>query len=123
MKHGHGALTANGRKYEGQFYDDEPVGLGRITFDNGDVYYGETLKLTRTGAGRMEYAKSTGHGRVFEGQFEQDKREGVGYYFLDDGRVYCGQFRADLEEGLGEYLNASEGVDMNFTKVNKARIE
>lgn len=123
-KHGLGVLAAGGRKYEGEFHEDEPAGLGRLTFDNGDVYYGQTVKLARTGPGRMEYADpGPGKARLFEGQFEQDKRDGVGFRYLDDGRVYCGQFRNGLEEGLGEYLNQSEGIDMNYAKVNMPQIE
>ena len=42
-RHGVGMLTdlKLGKRYEGEFEEDEPTGLGRIVYDNGDVYLGE----------------------------------------------------------------------------------
>ena len=58
VRHGVGIHISKDRKYEGEFRDDEPVGLGRITFENGDVFYGETQRMMRVGPGRMEYNQS-----------------------------------------------------------------
>ena len=58
--------------------------------------------------------------KYFEGQFEGDKRDGVGFMYLRDGRVYSGLYRADLEEGIGEFLNSSKDVDVNFKGVKMA---
>lgn len=66
------------KKYEGQFEDDIPFGLGTIYYPNGDIYYGMTDKLTKQGAGHL-FCKASG--KVFEGEFNKDLKEGVGYYF------------------------------------------
>ena len=42
IRHGLGIQIVGDKKYEGQFNEDEPIGLGRITYENGDIYYGET---------------------------------------------------------------------------------
>jgi len=42
-KHGLGILEdSSGIRYEGEFEDDIPVGLGKIIYPNGDIYYGHT---------------------------------------------------------------------------------
>lgn len=125
VRHGLGMLLSKDRKYEGEFKDDDPVGLGRISFENGDVYYGETSRMLRVGSGRMEFDMKDCNSKykMFEGQYDNDKRDGVGYLYLRDGRVYCGQFRNDLEEGIGEYLNTSKDIHADFKKVKMAQIE
>ena len=61
-KHGCGIYIDNrtNRRYEGEFEDDIAMGKGRIIFENGDVYTGETDKMQRQGAGRMEYKNEEG---------------------------------------------------------------
>ena len=48
------------KKYEGEFEDDIPMGKGRIIYPNGDVYTGETDKMNKQGAGRLEYKNEKG---------------------------------------------------------------
>lgn len=111
------------KRYEGQFEDDVPYGLGKIYYPNGDVYYGMTENMNKQGAGRL-YSKATN--KVFEGEFNKDMKEGVGYYLLADGRVYCGQFKQDNEEGVGEYLSEQDIINnpnqFKFKKIDKIQI-
>jgi hypothetical protein len=53
-----------GRRFEGEFDDDESCGLGRLIFENGDIYVGEVQKMMRVGLGRHTCKKT---GAVYEG--------------------------------------------------------
>jgi hypothetical protein len=105
----------NNQRYEGEFEDDIPMGLGKITYPNGDIYIGMVEKFNRQGPGRLE-----SNGEIFEGEFNKDLKEGVGYYFQDNGKVYCGQFRQDKEEGLGEHLREKD-IQHNFLGIDKVK--
>ena len=108
---------ATNLRYEGQFEDDIPTGLGKLTYPNGDVYIGMVDKACKQGRGRLE-----SNGEIFEGEFSKDQKDGVGYYFQGDGKVYCGQFRQDKEEGIGEYLREKD-IENNFKSIDKVKFK
>lgn len=123
-KHGCGIYIdkVTGRRYEGEFEDDIPMGNGRIIFPDGSIYSGGVVKMQRQGSGRMEYADPERAGQKFDGQYEKDQREGVGYHFYPDGRVYCGQFKNDLEEGNGEMIFEKD-IEYEYEMIDMKRIE
>lgn len=44
-RHGYGTLYfRDGRKYEGQFEEDDMIGKGKLYMDNGDIYIGKFLR-------------------------------------------------------------------------------
>jgi len=55
------------RRFEGEFEDDIPMGLGKITYPNGDIYIGMVEKFNKQGPGRLE-----SNGKIFEGEFNKD---------------------------------------------------
>ena len=116
-KHGYGILIDSyGKKYEGEFDFDTPMGMGKIIYSDGSYYLGNTQKMQRQGSGKMVWPQT---GDYFEGQFDKDLKEGVGYLY-SKGKIYCGQYRQDQEEGVGEYLTTKVTevkFDIDFKKI------
>ena len=99
-------------QYEGQFEDDQPLGLGKIKYENGDVYIGQVEKYVRAGRGRLISKTWT-----FDGRFEKDLKDGTGFLLHNDGRIYCGEYKQGVEEGYGEFLTAES------LKVDRMKLE
>ena len=65
--HGTGTFSwADGRKYEGDYYDDKKQGHGKFTWPDG---------------------------RMYDGYWMNGKQEGVGIYFNAKGEVRYGQWQ------------------------------
>ena len=62
------------QRYEGEFEDDIPMGLGKISYPNGDIYIGMVEKCCKQGRGRLE-----SNGEIFEGEFNKDQK-GLGVF-------------------------------------------
>ena len=58
-------LTLDEGTYTGQVKRSRPHGVGKMTYDNGDMYEGEWEKGVRQGTGKMIYA----NGETYEGEF------------------------------------------------------
>lgn len=73
-----------------------PDGLYRfskITYSNGDVYYGETLNGRRHGYGIYYWA----NGDFWYGKYEDGYRRGYGALYKTDRRVFCGKWIGDTK--------------------------
>ena len=62
---------ANGFKYIGEWTDGEITGLGKATYNNGNVYSGYLKKAQPHGVGKMIYIS----GRVFKGIWDNGKEK------------------------------------------------
>ena len=71
---------------EDDWEDDEEHGCGRISYDDGAVYDGNSKGGKRHGWGKMTYAD----GDMYEGDWNDDMRNGKGNYTLSYGGVYEG---------------------------------
>jgi hypothetical protein len=92
-KHGHGALVwPDGRRYEGQFVDDEFHGEGVMTWPNGSKYVGH---------------------------YANGKKEGQGTLFLPDGQKFIGEFRDGKREGRFTYVSANGKEKLLQFKLDK----
>ena len=88
---------------------------GKITYDSGDVYEGELLRLRRSGQGVVRMADGT----VLEGTFAEDELNGSGRIQFSNGDEYDGELRDGLFDGYGTYRWASGAVYMGYYSAGK----
>ncbi|MCD8215482.1 MAG: protein kinase [Clostridiales bacterium] len=79
---------------------------GAITYNNGDVYEGETENGKRNGYGTMTYAD----GSVYTGQWENDLKNGKGTLVYASGDVYEGEWENNSISGYGTMTYADGDV-------------
>jgi len=82
--------------YNGRWDNGEPDGMGKATWDNGQVFEG----LFRYGSfreGKLTYSD----GSVYEGEFSHCRREGEGKMTYPDGRIEEGKWKDDKFKGKG----------------------
>uniref|UniRef100_A0A6C0JZE4 MORN repeat protein n=1 Tax=viral metagenome TaxID=1070528 RepID=A0A6C0JZE4_9ZZZZ len=113
---------ANGDIYEGKWKDDKIVGLGIMTFADGNI-----LKITKKAqrpsefdSGIMIYTNGDilegkwtnnhpigklklvyNNGDVYEGSINNNQRFGIGKLTYDNGDVYEGRFENNIKNGKG----------------------
>ena len=63
----------------------------KITYSNGDAYYGELLKGSRHGYGIYYWA----NGDFWYGKYENGYRQGYGALFKVDRRLFSGKWIGD----------------------------
>jgi hypothetical protein len=120
-KDGLGKLTYNnGDIYDGEWTDDLRDGRGKLTYANGDIYYGDWSDDKKHGQGKQTYA----NGDIYDGEWTDDLRDGVGKIKYRRGRltgqeweyvfVYEGQWNNDkIVDGYGKLIYSEEIVDKN----------
>ena len=108
VRHGKGKMTyANGDVYEGEFSNDEILGIGKFTYyKTGDVYEGNIKNGKKTGQGKYSYLDGT----CYEGNYDRDMPNGQGKLTFFDGAVYEGNFVDGTRQGQGKYTFASGDV-------------
>ena len=115
--------TSSGRKYKGEFLNNEIIGKVELTFEDSiTTYEGPLEKYKLKGEGKMiwkngyEYEgsfddnKLSGHGilkgpndEVYEGDFSNNLFSGNGKYTYQNGNTYEGQFSYGVKKGRGIY--------------------
>ena len=101
-------------RFEGEMANEEPCGIGRLFYPNGDYYAGEVQRFLKDGQGVL-YKQD---GEIVESIFNNDKEDGVGYIYKTDGSVYQGTFKNGKLQGVGEWIK-----DVNFMKDNTLGID
>jgi hypothetical protein len=82
--------------YEGDFQDDQKIGICRLTsMLTGTQYIGDMYIYKKTGFGRFEDKDG-----YYIGGWKDDKKEGLGFRKEKD-RIYFGFWRENQREGLG----------------------
>ena len=100
----------NGDMFEGKFENNEPHGVGKMTYKDGRVcegiwkngkieYEGELFNGEPHGRGKMIY--STGY--VYEGDWKNGLWHGQGTFKRSDDYVYEGEWKDGLMNGKGTY--------------------
>jgi len=79
----------DGRRYEGQFENNEITGRGTLTFPNGTTYTGQFKNGAFEGEGMLVFSD----GRKYTGQFRKNKITGKGTLVFPDGAQYVGHFK------------------------------
>ena len=76
----------DGRKYEGQWLNNNMHGQGVYEWKDGRKYEGSYLDDKKHGYGTYTWAD----GRKYEGYWAEGKQHGKGKYYLPDGTVKVG---------------------------------
>lgn len=87
-------------KYEGWFKNSLFYGLGKMTFPDRTVYFGEWAEGKRNGYGQQMYAS----GDILSGVWEKDTVI-YGTYQFADGSKYVGHFQNFRYSGLGTFYS------------------
>jgi hypothetical protein len=76
------------------YYSDEelqPYSFGKITYENGDVYYGEIYNGKRHGYGVYYWT----NGDFWYGKYSEGYRQGYGALFKTDRKIFYGKWIGD----------------------------
>jgi len=84
--------------YDGVLKDGKKDGLGKLTYNNGDIYDGEWTDDLRDGRGKLTYA----NGDIYYGDWSDDKKHGQGKQTYANGDIYDGEWTDDLRDGYGK---------------------
>ena len=100
MKEGYGTETCPEYKYEGNFHNDMKNGQGSIIYlKQGRKYKGEFKNNEITGKGVLTYENN----QTYQGQLLNGKKEGKGVYTWPDGSVFIGEYKNDIKIGEGTF--------------------
>ncbi len=103
--------TAQG-EYVGARANSKPHGVGRLQFENGDVYEGGFVEGAMTGRGVLTMAD----GSRFEGDFLRGTLHGKGHFAYANGDYYVGEFADDAYHGHGKYVSGSTTYEGSFER-------
>lgn len=105
--------------YEGGMFGGRKEGVGKLTFANGDIYYGQWSRGLREGQG--EYIWKSG--AKYKGQYVRNMREGRGTFKFPDDSTYEGQWKNGTRHGKGIMVwdngDRYEGDFVNSNKTGK----
>jgi len=87
------------KQYEGHFRNNVREGIGRMTYENGDVYVGQWQNDCRTGEGVCYFH----NGDIFQGIWKFDKMV-RGLYRKANGEIYDGEIKEGEYDGYGKYI-------------------
>jgi len=87
-------------RYEGQWLNDLPHGLGRHNYANKDTYNGEWKAGVRHGVGILHFLD----GGVYEGDWFNNKKHGFGVFDYPNGDHFEGMWVEDKKEGEGVHF-------------------
>jgi hypothetical protein len=98
-----GILKYPNKTYEGQWHNNLPNGVGKVTLANGS-YCGNFLDGSWHGYGFFRW----NDGQIYIGAFENGQQHGYGELFFADGICsYKGEFRNNRPHGKGKIVYAS----------------
>jgi len=86
-------------KYYGELVNGVESGMGRATYENGNMYEGEFLCGQREGQGVYKWV----NGRTYTGEFSRGYRHGLGRLTFPDGTAHFGYNKDDQWEGPAVY--------------------
>ena len=97
----------DGSYYKGAINNDEKFnGKGKYFWKKtNEIYEGEWYNGQMSGNGKMIYSD----GSVYEGKFLENKKNGVGIYtWGEGGKCYIGEWKNDLMDGNGKFLDGDK---------------
>lgn len=98
-------IHESGMRYEGDWADNRPHGLGTLMFPNGAVYIGRWMNGKRHGDGVM----LSMDGCKYEGSFFDNEQHGHGILLWPNGNQYIGEFQHNHGHGKGKF-EYSDGI-------------
>jgi hypothetical protein len=101
-------------KYEGEFKNKKPHGLGVMTFPDSSKYIGEFKEGKQNGKGTLIFSKTlTSKGGKYIGEFKNGKEHGLGKYLYSDGSEFIGEFKDGKRNGKGTFvINGKKFTDI-----------
>ena len=66
-------------RYEGEWKDGAMHGIGKMTYPNGDVYFGTFARNNKHGNGSYTYKSN---GDIYRGEFEHNEKHGEGTFLF-----------------------------------------
>ncbi|CAD8052562.1 unnamed protein product [Paramecium sonneborni] len=87
--------------YEGEFVNDKFNGYGTLYYANGKKYQGNFKNNRPDGLGEMHWPSP--EYKYYKGDFVNGQREGKGYFKDFDNSEYDGQWKNDKKNGLGKF--------------------
>ena len=101
-KNGQGSIIylKQGRKYKGEFKNNEITGKGFLTYENNQTYNGELLNGKKEGKGKYTWPD----GSEFIGEYKNDVKEGDGTFKMPNGVIFKGKFVKGKPDGKGIFM-------------------
>ena len=114
MRNGQGTLTylKIGRKYKGEFKNNEITGYGYFIYENKETYKGDFVNEKKEGKGIYNWPD----GREYDGEYKNDIREGKGTFKWASGVMFKGKFHKGKPIGKGILINKNSMKDVEFKK-------
>jgi hypothetical protein len=125
-RHGQGRHRfADGRVYEGEWFEDEMEGEGKLIssrrrlvyeggwlnslYDKAGVEYNQTPCFLEGSFDPSDLREVHDYWSNYEGEFLQGQRHGQGCLNLTNGEFFRGQFEAGQPHGPGEFFTSDGG--------------
>ena len=114
MKNGQGSIKylKLGRKYEGEFKNNEITGYGYLIYENKQTYNGNLVDGKKEGKGKYIWPD----GSEYEGEYKNDIREGEGSLKWANGLIFKGKFHNGRPEGKGKLYSKNSIKDVEYRK-------
>ena len=114
MKNGQGSIKylKLGRKYEGDFKNNEITGYGYLIYENKQTYNGNLVDGKKEGKGKYIWPD----GSEYEGEYKNDIREGEGSLKWANGLIFKGKFHNGRPEGKGKLYSKNSIKDVEYRK-------
>ena len=114
MKNGQGSIKylKLGRKYKGEFKNNEITGYGYLIYENKQTYKGNLVDGKKEGKGKYIWPD----GSEYEGEYKNDIREGEGSLKWANGLIFKGKFHNGRPEGKGKLYSKNSIKDVEYRK-------
>ena len=114
MKNGQGSIKylKLGRKYKGDFKNNELTGCGYLIYENKQTYNGNLVDGKKEGKGKYIWPD----GSEYEGEYKNDIREGEGSLKWANGLIFKGKFHNGRPEGKGKLYSKNSIKDVEYRK-------
>lgn len=83
-------------KYTGQWRDGKLQGVGKLEYENGEVYDGWWMKGQKMGIGKLIQDQ-----QIYYGYWKNGQQHGKGAVFYPNGGKYIGQWDFNAKQGYG----------------------
>ena len=92
--------SSNGNKYEGEFRNGKPNGIGKFYSLSGVTYEGSWKNGKFFDKGTLIWSD----GSKYKGYWKNGQRHGNGSFFSTSGNIYEGEWKNDLFDGQGTLI-------------------
>ena len=87
--------------YIGATLNGKRDGIGKLTYNDGDIYDGEWKNDQKEGKGIYKWGKGKWEGDIYDGEWKNGQQEGKGIYKFIIGDIYDGEWKNGQQEGKG----------------------